>query len=462
MPFLSRVVWREGMHLGPHHFQLQQRYFEEALRFAVGQIYFKPYGLTACDLSADAIHNGFVELKSATGLFRDGTPFSIPESDSVPEAVDVRPSFSPTDRRHLVHLTLPEIKADASNVSSAAPSRDRSTRLRSVTRAISDDAMGGSVRSIEFGEKNLHVRVGPAVTGELSIPIARVRSTGGGEFAYDDDFIPPVLSIGASRALIRLAQRILDGLRTKGDSLIADRVLAGGRPATYSSNEAASFWLQHTMYASEAPLRQLLVSQDCHPETLFIELATLAGALCTFVSGAHPRDLPLYEHDDLGSCFGVLGQLIGERLDWVKPTNYARIPLTAASMKYESKSTGRTIVVEVYRAAIADQQAFGKAHWILGLRSTLPPTALVALVPEHVKACSVAGVPKLVMDGRAGFELTHLRVPPPSIGSRSDTQYFTITRAGICDNLLTQSRELGVYIPESIPAPEVELFIVRE
>jgi type VI secretion system protein ImpJ len=33
MKFLSRVVWSGGMHLGPHHFQTQSRYFEDTLFF---------------------------------------------------------------------------------------------------------------------------------------------------------------------------------------------------------------------------------------------------------------------------------------------------------------------------------------------------------------------------------------------------------------------------------------------
>jgi type VI secretion system protein ImpJ len=449
------------MHLGPHHFQLQQRYFEESLRFAVGQIYFKPYGLTHCDLSAEAMQNGSVELNAAQGIFPDGTPFSIPESDAAPDPIDAQSAFSPTDRRQVVYLTLPEIRPSASNVSKDSRNGD-GTRLRSVQRTTFDEVAGGSERLIEFGEKNLRLRLGAPSPGEVSIPIARVRSTGGGGFAYEPDFVPPVLAIGASPALVQLAQRVVDNLQAKSESLLAERVSAGGRAATYSSNEAASFWLQHTMYASEAPLRQLLVARDCHPEALYIELAKLAGALCTFVMGAHPRDLPLYDHDDLEKCFGTLERLIGDRLDLIKPTNYARIPLVPASLKYESKSTGRTIVVDVHRAAIVDEQAFGKAHWILGLRSELPPALLTALVPEHVKVCSATGVVYLVKDGRPGFELTHLRVPPASIASRSDTQYFTVTRAGVCDSLLTQSREIGVYVPESISRPEVELFIVRE
>ncbi len=44
MKLLSKVVWHEGMYLGPHHFQAQARYFEDAMHFGVSSLWFEPYG----------------------------------------------------------------------------------------------------------------------------------------------------------------------------------------------------------------------------------------------------------------------------------------------------------------------------------------------------------------------------------------------------------------------------------
>jgi len=43
---LSRVVWSEGMHLGPHHFQVQNRYFESLVHFTSSSLSFEPWGLS--------------------------------------------------------------------------------------------------------------------------------------------------------------------------------------------------------------------------------------------------------------------------------------------------------------------------------------------------------------------------------------------------------------------------------
>ena len=78
MKLLSRVVWSEGMYLGPHHFQVQSRYFEDSIQFAVSSLWFAAYGVAGLELDAEALRNGTVSLIHARGIFADGLPFNMP------------------------------------------------------------------------------------------------------------------------------------------------------------------------------------------------------------------------------------------------------------------------------------------------------------------------------------------------------------------------------------------------
>src|ERR1039458_7459202 len=69
MKLLSRVVWSEGMYLGPHHFQAQSRYFEDSIQFAVSSLWFEAYGVAGCELNGEALRNGTVSLVHARGIF---------------------------------------------------------------------------------------------------------------------------------------------------------------------------------------------------------------------------------------------------------------------------------------------------------------------------------------------------------------------------------------------------------
>ena len=84
MKYLSRVVWSEGMYLGPHHFQAQSRYFEDSIGFTTAALWFEPWGLVGAQLDAEALKNGTVSLIHARGILPDGMVFHMPESDPLP------------------------------------------------------------------------------------------------------------------------------------------------------------------------------------------------------------------------------------------------------------------------------------------------------------------------------------------------------------------------------------------
>src|SRR3970282_729671 len=123
MKFLSPVVWSEGMHLAQHHFQAQNRYFEELSTFAVESLFFRAYGLIHCELDGDALLNGTVSLTHARGTMPDGLHFHFPE-DEPPEALEIGSLFSPVQESHLVLLAIPAYRIGAANCALAAAAAD--------------------------------------------------------------------------------------------------------------------------------------------------------------------------------------------------------------------------------------------------------------------------------------------------------------------------------------------------
>ena len=84
MRSLTKPVWSEGMFLGPHVFQAQSRYFEDALNFVTTSLWRDAYGLVGLQLDHDALRNGTLALRHARGLFADGLAFDFPGSDAPP------------------------------------------------------------------------------------------------------------------------------------------------------------------------------------------------------------------------------------------------------------------------------------------------------------------------------------------------------------------------------------------
>jgi type VI secretion system protein ImpJ len=454
MKQLSHIVWNEGMHLAQHHFQAQARFFEDTVQFALSSLFFKPYGVVACELDADALLNDTVSLIHARGIMPDGLPFDIPSGDAPVPPLAIRERFSPTSDNHLVLLAIPAYRPSQANFSAngagtyAPPA---STRYTAESVTVRDDMTGRDERSLTIGRKNfrllLDVDIADAdAAGMVALPIARVRRDGTGHFAYDADYVAPSLHIGASPRLMSDLHRLLEILDAKSDSLARGR---RGSADEFAQREVASFWLLHAIQASVPTLRHYLQAKRIHPERLYVELARLAGALCTFSLDTHPRALPAYDHDRPEPCFDALDRHIRAHLDVAAPTGPSAI------------SFART-ADNLYSAAIRDARAFGPARWILGFRSSMMPNELAARVPVLTKVCSNKFVLELVKRAFPGLKLDHLPYPPASIAPRGDTQYFAVERAGPCWDTIVSTQEVGIYVPDSIPDVEIELSIVGD
>jgi type VI secretion system protein ImpJ len=450
MKLLSKVVWSEGMYLGPHHFQVQSRYFEDSIQFATSSLWFAAYGLAGVELDADALHNGTVSLLHARGIFPDGLPFNMPESEALPPARAVADLFPPTRDGVTVLLAIPPRKPDGLNcrLDEGDPS---SARYSAESRVLHDENTGADERPVRLGRKNVRLLLDTEPHSDLiALPVARVVRDGSGHFTADSNFVPPVLQIGASARLMLLVQRLIEILDDKSASISRSPGRGGpSGPAEFSTREIANFWLLHSVNSALAPLRHLLVTKRGHPEELFLELSRLAGALCTFALESHPRNLPLYDHDNLSESFDKLDRHIRAHLETIVPTNCISIPLTASENYF-------------YEGEVTDQRCLNRSRWVLAVRANVGEAELMANAPRLVKVCTPPFVRELVKRALPGMALTHLAVPPAAISARVETQYFGIARTGPCWDHLVQTRRVGVYVPGEFPNPEVEILVVLE
>ena len=449
MNLLSRVVWSEGMYLGPHHFQVQSRYFEDSIRFATSSLWFAPYGLAGVELDAEALQNGTVSLVHARGVLRDGLPFHMPESDPLPEPRAIADLFPPTRDGIVVMLAIPPRKPNGFNC--ALPEGEAAdARYTAEPRVLHDENTGADERTVQLGRKNLRLLLDTEAPGDLlTMPIARVVRDGAGHFAYDPNFVPPVLRIAASARLMQLLQRLIEILDEKSVTINRGaRSTAGGR-AEFSSRQIANFWMMHAVNSALAPLRHQLIAKRGHPEELFAEMSRLAGALCTFALDSHPRDLPLYDHDNLSDCFEQVDRHIRAHLEIIVPTNCLSIALKRVENYY-------------YEGDITDQRCLGRSRWLLAVHARMGDADLMAKAPQLIKVCSPAFVRELVKRALPGLTLTHLPVPPPAVSARLETQYFGLNKGGPCWDHLNLTRKVGVYVPGEFPEPEVEILVVLE
>ena len=450
MKQLSKVVWSEGMHLGPHHFQVQSRFFEAITHFGISQLWFEPYGVVGLELDGEALRNGTVSLVHARGIFQDGLPFNMPESDPLPAPRGIADLFPPTRESLTVNLAIPPQRLGVPNCALTDQGNNGPLRFIAESAMTADENTGVDEKALKVGRKNIQILLDTEDAGDMqTLPIARIRRDGSGNYIYDEAFIPPCIQISASPTLMLMTRRLIEILQEKSATMSLDTRGKGKFQAGFSAQEIGQFWFLHAVNSSLGPLRHLYFTKRGHPEELFLELLRLGGALCTFALDSHPRNLPLYNHMALDGCFAEIEKHIHEHLDLLAPSNCLSIPLAAVANYF-------------YEGAITDQRCLDRARWILSVHSALGDAEVITRTLQLVKVCSAQFVPQLVKRALPGMELTHIPVPPSAVARRVESQYFSIGRAGPCWDHIVQTRQVGIYIPGDIPDPEIELLIILE
>lgn len=244
-----------------------------------------------------------------------------------------------------------------------------------------------------------------------------------------------------------MLRRLIEILEEKSASM--SRAPGGASFAEFSSREIASFWLLHAVNSGLAPLKHFWTSKRGHPAELYLEMARLAGALCTFALDSLPRDIPSYNHDRLDETFRAVDHHIRTHLETIIPTNCLAIALEPGAKYF-------------YEGDIKDQRCLNRSRWVLGVRSSAGEVDVMTKAPQLVKVCSAQFVPELVKRALPGLALTHLPVPPSAVSAKADFQYFSVSKGGPCWDHLQKTKRVGIYVPGDFTDVELELLVVLE
>jgi len=446
---LTRVVWSEGMYLGPHHFQTDRKYFENCIHFANDSLWFAPWGLAGYELDREALRNGTAALVHARGVFSEGLAFQIPECDTTPKARSIKESFPPIKPTAILMLAIPKVASSGKNCVLPTDLQPADVRFTAEERPLFDESTGQDQRPVFLARKNLRLLLDTEpLEGLECIPLARIIREGAG-FTTDPRFIPPCLNISASSRLMLICHQLMEILLEKSRNLASSNTGMGDLSGGIAARQVENFWFGHAVNTALASLRHLGLTKHGHPEELFRILSTLAGALCTFKLDSQPAKLPLYDHLHLTEIFDALDRHIREHLELIRPTNCVSIPLKPAA-KY------------MYEGDIQDDRCLNRARWILAIRSPIGEASLISMTPRVAKICSARFVPELVRRALPGMILTHLQVPPAALSPKVDFQYFGVNREGPCWLDIEKVKRVGVYVPGDLPDPEVELFALLE
>jgi type VI secretion system protein ImpJ len=445
---LQPVIWSKGAFLTPQHLQTRDRFLESVLQFRLEALNFCPWGFQQLSIDREALAGGNFALTRAVGMFPDGLPFDAPDSDRVPAPKPLAPYFEADQTSADIYLAIPYHRERGLNVSIAE--RNADTRYVSEVVDLRDENTGASEKPVQLARKNMRFLVeGESREGFASLRIARIKTTGSGAMQLDPQFVPPLLEISASEVLVAISRRLVEILSAKSNILAGGRRQRSASLADFTAADIVGFWLLYTVNSHLPVLRHFYETGRAHPEKLYRVLSTLGGSLSTFSLKIQPRDLPSYDHDELGACFSDLDEKVRELLDTVVPSNFISLPL-------------KQVQPSIYATALEDDRYLVGTKMYLAVSSTMNEMELAKKVPQLVKICSTTQVEQLVRRALPGISLTHMVKTPGSIPVKLNFQYFSLNQTGPAWEAVGRARNLAAFVPADISNPELELIILLQ
>jgi len=446
MHHLEPVIWTKGTFLNPQHLQSQDRFLEETLQFQLQALQFRPWGFERLRIDQAALAAGTLAISEAAGILPDGLLFDIPQSDPAPPVKPLAEHFAPGVESVDVYLAIPNYRERGFNVASAR--RDAETRYRAEVEMVRDENTGQAEKPVMVARKNLRLLVeAENREGSSTLRVARVSKTAAGLFQADARFVPPLLDFEASDYLVSIARRLVEILSAKSSELAGSRRQKNQSLADFTAGDIPRFWLLYTVNAAMPVFRHLFETRKGHPEVLYSAMLSLAGALTTFSLKVHPRDLPPYDHDDLGACFTDLDEKLRLLLETVVPSNYVSLPL-------------KLVRPSIYAASIDDEKYLQGTRMYLAVSADMSQADLMGRAPQLIKICSADAVEHLVQRALPGVPLAHVSTPPGAVPVKLNYQYFGLSQSGGSWEAVVRARNLAAYVPGDFPNPQLELIIV--
>lgn len=446
----KRVVWFEGMTLDPQHFQQWDRHWTKALDTRVRAVAPEGWGLTRCEIDEERLTNGQFVLRECAGVMPDGLAFEVPQSSPVPDARSVQEHMPSTEETVQVLLAVPAHRTNGRNVRLQRSAEARETRFVAESAQFPDENTGENQRPVEVARPNVQVRfASEPQQGYDTLPIAEVERTAGG-FALREAFVPPCLSIGASKQLQEIARQTLEllvaksaDMRTYQQEAFAQREL--------SPSDILSLNLLGTLNAYIPRLKAYNGHDERHPRGLLDTLTALAGELSTYIEDApvEPRDLPTYTHSAPSEAFRRIDVILRRMLGEATPSaDYERVDL-----QHERENL---YVGAIEEALVEETQLF------LATRSEQhSEQKLINALPDMLRVASPNTIDDVLQSYTQALNVKATRRLPVNMPIDNQATYFKVEKRGPFWEAIREEEGIAIFIPSDFQDVGVELIAAR-
>lgn len=447
-----KILWSEGLFLTQHHFQQSDAFHERDRWFQIRSLVPFAWGAARLLIDSEAVANRLFSLTEFEGVLPDGTTVRAPAVDDPPASRSFEQFFAPTEKTLSVYLGLPRLRAGVPGVRMEEAESPTPTRFLRAFTNVPDEVTGENEREIPYAKKRLVLLFsGEEIDGFDCIKVAEIERNAEGVAQLRDTFVPPLLAVSASPWLTSQLRGLLETASAKSQAL-ADQVRQRTPLLTeFSTSDMPNFLKLHTINAYIPSLVHMhSYPESVHPVQLFDLLARYAGHLCAFKIGEHPRDLPVYRHEDLGGVFVPLIAKLRALLEATVEAHYVKIPL-------------RRLDAARFDGDISDAALFTNSEFYLGVTADIAESKIATEFSRQAKIVSPEKISLLIGNAIPGVTLVFVQLPPAAIPRRAGMVYFRMDPRGDRWEYIKRAGQIAIYVPpQEFPGLDIECLAVQK
>ncbi|GAB0114821.1 type VI secretion system baseplate subunit TssK [Acidisoma sp. C75] len=436
----GRPLWRQGMFMRPQHFQQLGRYVDSQIHARASVLQPAGWGLQTLTLDTSALALGKFVIQACRAIMPDGLVLTLPQGVAGANVLTV-PNGT---RDKLVLIGVPLSVGDGMEVAAG----DSRIRFTEVTLAARDVTQSNSERqdlTIAVPNAQLFLE-GDQPANFVTMPIARIADCHEG-IRLDRDYIPPVLDMHASTALIGFLNELESLLKSKS------RALSGESDPLRSQNYTAAlidFLMLQTCNRYLPLLDHYGRFPGTHPETFYRDLLQMAGDFSAFLAPARqPPDFAPYDHLGLMACLQPLLRMIRSALLSLETQGAIALPLQASKFG-------------IWVSPITDRSLLDDARFILSVGADVHPEVLRSRAPSQFKVGPIEQIRELTQLQLPGIKLLPLPVVPRELPYRADAVYLQLEKSGQSWPQLRSSAAFALHVSGDYPGLRMEFWAIRD
>lgn len=439
----QRVVWSEGLLLGPQHLQQMDRYHEARVDARIDAFWPLSWGVRKLLIDQRALSRGLVAIREFAAILPDGLVLDCDrDRGELPPERSVEGHF-PHQRRVLeVYVAVPKEREGQPNVA-ADDDAQRRYRVRHESRS---DLLGDATPlEIPFAQRNVQILFGGENRDPFDcIKVAELVRNDGGSLILSEPFIPAIVLIEASAFLTEALRRLIRLMSQRREALLENRRESSDQHVGVELHDLPGFLLLQTLNTFLPVLNHFVDHPQVSPREAYTWLIALAGQLSSLRTTADPNTLPKYAYRDLRSTFEPLFARITELLQSTVPRRFLSLTLEA---RQDGMHLGR----------LEDERFASCSCYVIAVKSPVSEEQTRTVLPTLLKLASWGSVHNILTSAVPGAPVEIMYRTPPEVPVRPSHTYFRVSTDNDFWADIIRSRQLAAYLPHPFDAASTQI-----